>query len=565
MHDASYLLQVIVILMAAVVGVLVSLRLGFGSVLGYLIAGAVIGPTGLGLIRDLEATRALAEFGVVFLLFAIGLELPLERIKVMSATVFGLGAAQVLVTAAAIAGVAYAFGLAPAPAAVIGGGLALSSTAITLQLLSERGEITSRFGRAAFAVLLVQDLAVAPFLVVVVALGGGGEVVPAALWLAGLKMVVAAIALLGIGRIVLRHVFWPVAEMRNPEIFAALTILVVLGTGWATQLAGMSMAFGAFLAGMMLAETTYRHQVGAVIQPFRGLLLGLFFVTVGMSIDFALTRQHAWMVAAILVALLLGKAGLLSILSLIFGLTRAQALRLGLTLAQGGEFAFVLLGAAMAGGVVAPVVGQVLLVVVGFSLIATPFMTQLGAALARRMEESEAAEAGEAAIGTESRSGHVVIAGFGRVGGAVAARLQAAGIPFVAVDLNPHRIAEARASGHPVYYGDISRPEILAALNVETARSLVLTVDNPATTAQLVAMVSYIFPDLKVYARARDDTHANELRKMGAHIVIPELVETGFALAGTLIDAMGETIPEVGSSEVQANTPRKKSGRGGSQ
>jgi len=216
----------------------------------------------------------------------------------------------------------------------------------------------------------------------------------------------------------------------------------------------------------------------------------------------------------------------------------------------------------MVGGVIAPDVGQVLLVVVGFSMIATPFLAQLGATLADRMEASEAAEAGEAAIETEFRSGHVVIAGFGRVGGAVAARLQAAGIPFVAVDLNPHRIAEARASGHPVYYGDISRPEILAALNVETARSLVLTVDKPATTAQLVAMVSYIFPNLKVYARAQDKAHANELRKMGAHIVVPELVETGFALAGSLIDAMGEAIPEVGASETQKGVDRKRSDPG---
>jgi len=562
MSDAGYLLQVIVILVASVVGVLVSLRLGFGSVLGYLIAGAVIGPTGFALIRDLETTRALAEFGVVFLLFAVGLELPLERIKVMSAKVFGLGAAQVFVTTVAIAAVAYAFGLETAPAVVIGAALALSSTAIVLQLMSERGEITSRFGRAAFAVLLVQDLAVAPFLVVVVALGAGGEIVPSVLWLAGLKMIVAAIALLGIGRIVLRHVFWPVAEMRNPEIFAALTILVVLGTSWVTQLAGMSLAFGAFLAGMMLAETTYRHQVGAVIQPFRGLLLGLFFVTVGMSIDFALTRQHVWLIAALLTALLLGKACLLVGLSLLSGMTRAQSLRLGLTLAQGGEFAFVLLGAAMAGGVIAQDIGQILLVVVGFSLMATPFLAQLGAVLADRMVASAAEEAGEAAIETEFRSGHVVIAGFGRVGSSVAARLDAAGIPYVAVDLNPHRIAEARASGHPVYYGDISRPEILAALNVETARSLVLTVDQPATTAQLVAMVTYIFPNLKVYARAKDRKHADELRRMGAHIVIPELVETGFALAGSLLDAIGETIPEVSARAPQPDASNKKSPSG---
>jgi len=558
MHDTGYLLQVIVILLAAVVGVLATLRLHLGSVLGYLIAGIAIGPAGLGLIEDLEAVRTLAEFGVVFLLFMIGLELPLERLKVMTPSVFALGAAQVLVTAVAIAAVAMAAGVPPTPAAVIGGGLALSSTAIVIQLLSERGEITSRFGRAAFAILLVQDLAVAPFLVVVVALGEGIDAVPAALGLSLLKMVVALVVLLGAGRIVLRHVFWPVAEIRNPEIFAALTLLVVLATGLATELAGMSTAFGAFMAGMLLAETNYRHQVGAVIQPFRGLLLGLFFVTVGMSIDLALALDRIVQIVVLLAGLLLGKAVILAGLARVGGLGWASAVRLGVVLAEGGEFAFVLLGAAMVGGVLAPEIGQVLLVVVGLSLIATPFLARLGAAAARRLEAAEAAEAGEAAMESEYRSGHVVIAGFGRVGSAVAARLQAAEIPYVAVDLDPHRIAQARGSGLPVYYGDITRPEILAAVHVETARSIVLTVSEPATTGQLVALVSYIFPDLKVYARARDDAHAAELRKMGAHIVVPELKETGFALARSLIGALGDAIPEISDSETGSGALGKK-------
>jgi CPA2 family monovalent cation:H+ antiporter-2 len=549
MHEAGYLLEVIVILLAAVIGVLATLRLRLGSVLGYLVAGIAIGPSGLGLIHNLETIGALAEFGVVFLLFTIGLELPLERLKVMSLSVYALGAAQVFVTALAIAGIAVAAGVPPIAAAVIGGGLALSSTAIVLQILSERGEMTSRFGRAAFAVLLVQDLAVAPFLVVVVALGQGLDAVPAALGLAALKMIVAVIVLLGAGRIVLRHVFWPVAEIRNPEIFAAMTLFVVLATGMATQLAGMSMAFGAFMAGMLLAETTYRHQVGAVILPFRGLLLGLFFVTVGMSIDLALAIDQIVLILVLLVGLLVGKAVILAILGLISGLGGAAALRLSIVLAEGGEFAFVLLGAGMIGGVLDRATGQILLVVVGLSLIATPFLVQLGAWVAGRMEAAGAVEVGEGALETESRADHVVIAGFGRVGSAVAARLQAANIPFVAVDMDPHRIAQARGSGLPVYYGDITRPEILAALNIETARSIVVTVNDPAVTNQLVALVSYIFPELRVYARARDDVHAAELRKMGAHIVVPELVETGFALARSLIDALGEAIPEIGKGE----------------
>jgi CPA2 family monovalent cation:H+ antiporter-2 len=309
------------------------------------------------------------------------------------------------------------------------------------------------------------------------------------------------------------------------------------------------MAFGAFMAGMLLAETTYRHQVGAVIQPFRGLLLGLFFVTVGMSIDLALALERIVLILVLLVGLILGKAAILAILAMVGGLGRAAALRLSLVLAQGGEFAFVLLGAGMIGGVLEREIGQVLLVVVGLSLLATPFLAQFGTWMAKYLEAADAVEAGEAALGSETRSGHVVIAGFGRVGSAVAARLQAADIPFVAVDQDPHRIAQARSKGLPVYYGDITRPEILDALNIETARSIVVTVNEPAITSQLVALVSYIFPDLRVYARARDDAHAAELRKMGAHIVVPELVETGFALARSLIDALGEAIPEIGKGE----------------
>ncbi|MEE9209115.1 MAG: cation:proton antiporter, partial [Kiloniellales bacterium] len=253
MPEPGYLLEVIVILLAAVVSVLVFQRLGLGSVLGYLVAGTVIGPTGLGLVSDVEGTRALAELGVVFLLFTVGLELPFERIKVMRGRSFGLGAAQVVVTAAAIAIVALAIGLGGPAAVVIGAGLALSSTAIVLQLLAESGAITSRFGRSAFAVLLVQDLAVGPFLVCVLALGAAEASIPAALGWAALKVAVAVLAILGVGRIVLRHVFLPVAQIRNPEIFAALTLLVVLATALATKLAGLSMAFGAFLAGMLFA------------------------------------------------------------------------------------------------------------------------------------------------------------------------------------------------------------------------------------------------------------------------------------------------------------------------
>ena len=542
MSEPGYLIEVIVILLAAVISVLLFQRLQLGSVLGYLAAGTVIGPTGLGLVRDLEGTRALAEFGVVFLLFTVGLELPFERIKVMRGRVFGLGAAQVVVTTVAIAILALLVGLSGPAAVVIGAGLALSSTAIVLQVLSERGDITSRFGRSAFAVLLVQDLAVGPLLVCVLALGGAAASIPAALGIAALKLAVAVLAILGIGRLVLRYAVLPVAQLRDRDIFAALTLLVVLATATLTHLAGLSMAFGAFLAGMLFAETNYRHQVGAVILPFRGLLLGLFFVTVGMSVDLNLIWREGWTVALLVALLLFGKGALIAGLARLFGTPAAQALNLGILLAQGGEFAFVLLGVGMASGALVAEIGQMLLVVVALTMVLTPFLARLGRAVSNRIERAEAVRVEDLPEDTELLSGHVVIAGYGRVGQAVAARLEAADVPYIAVDLDPHRIAQARQRGLPVFYGDVTRPEILDALHIGRARSLVVAVDSAEAALQLVALVCYIFPDLEVYARARDSEHARELEKLGAHAAVPELVETGFRLAGSILDAVEDGI-----------------------
>lgn len=542
MFEAGYLIQVVIILLAAVISALLFQHLRLGSTIGYLVAGAVIGPTGLRLMTDVETTRTLAGLGVVFLLFTVGLELPFGRIKVMRGRVFALGAAQVVVTAAAIAAIAFSLGTGGTVAIVIGGGLALSSTAIVLQLLSERGEMTSRFGRSAFAVLLVQDLAVAPFLVFVVALGREDTSILVALGFVGLKLAAAVLVILGLGRVVLRHLFRPVAAIRDPEIFAAFTLLVVLATGMFTEMAGLSMAFGAFLAGMLLAETQYRHQVGAVIQPFRGLLLGLFFMTVGMSIDLDLTLRQAGTIAGLVAALLVGKMVLLAVLSRAFGLSWAQSLNLGMLLSQGGEFAFVLLGVGILGGVLPVELGQLLLIVVSLTMVATPFLAWLGRTTARLVERLEVVQVEDIEEETEALSGHVVIAGLGRVGSAVAASLGAAKVPFICVDLDPHRIAQAQQRGMPVYYGDLSRPEILAALHVERARSIVVAVDNRKVALQIVALVRYIFPDMKVYASARDEDHAEELEQLGAHIVVPELVATGVKLAGSILDAVDERV-----------------------
>lgn len=533
-ETSGYLLEVIIVLVAAVISVSLFQRFGLGVVLGYLVAGAVIGPSGLALVADVHTIQVLGELGVVFLLFMVGLELPFERIRVMQARTFALGAAQVFVTAFTIAGLAVLVGLSPVTGAVLGGALALSSTAIVLRLLVDRGELTSRFGRSCFAVLLVQDMMVGPFLVLALALGQGGEALGLAVGAAVLKAIVAVMAILGIGRVVLRHVFQQVAAVRDPDVFIALSLVVVLASGLMTNMAGLSMAFGAFLAGMLLAETHYRHQVAADIQPFRGLLLGLFFMSVGMSVDVGLTVAKAGLVIGLAVGLLVLKAAILCALGMATGLRPAQSINLGVLLSQGGEFAFVLLGAALGAGVLSADVSHLLVVVVAITMMATPFLAALGRLLERQVERHTVADLETRAEEAETLTNHVVIAGYGRVGAAVAAQLKAEGTDFIAVDLDPHRIIEARAAGLPVYFGDATRPEILEAVHVERARALVVAVDNPQVALRTVSMVRYIFPELKVYARAHDDAHARDLARAGADIVVPEMVATGRQLAGSI-------------------------------
>lgn len=535
-HEGGYLLEVIVVLFAAVVSVFLFQRFGLGAVLGYLVAGAVIGPSGFALVADVDTIQALGELGVVFLLFTVGLELPFERIRVMQARTFALGAAQVFVTALAVTVVAILIGISTVSSVVIGGALALSSTAIVLRMLVDRGELTSRFGRSCFAVLLVQDMMVGPFLVLALALGEGGEMLGLAVGEAVLKAAVAVMAILGIGRVVLRHVFQQVAAVRDPDVFIALSLVVVLASGLMTKMAGLSMAFGAFLAGMLLAETHYRHQVAADIQPFRGLLLGLFFMSVGMSVDLGFTVTKAGLVIGLAVGLIVLKAAILLGLGLVAGMRPAQALNLGVLLSQGGEFAFVLLGAALGAGVVSGGITHLLVVVVALTMMATPFLAMLGRVLEREVERRTVVDLETRAEETEELKNHVVIAGFGRVGRAVATQLKDAGSDFIAVDLDPHRIIEARATGLPVYFGDATRPEILEAVHVERARAMVVAVDNPQVALRAVAMVRYIFPELKIYARAHDDTHARELARAGADTVVPELVATGHRLAGSIME-----------------------------
>ncbi len=546
MEDSEILYDVLVFLIAAVVVVPAFRRLRTSPVLGYLAAGILVGPYGLAIIRDTGNARTLAEFGVVFLLFMIGLEFPVSRLRLLGRYVFGLGALQVAITGTIVGTIAWALGANGEAALIIGGGLALSSTAFVLQLLTERGERAAPFGNISFAILLFQDLAIVPLLMLVTLLGeGGGEgSFVTAMGFAAVKAAAALILVVGIGRLILRPVYRIVAEARSSELFVATTLLVVLGTGWLLSLVGVSMALGAFLAGLLLSETEYRHQVEADVRPFRGILLGLFFMTVGMSIDIGLIRNELAPIALLVVGLMAGKTVVTAALCRGAGLPTGVSVRVGLLLSQGGEFGFILFLTAGALGLLAPETTQILLAAVTLSMVATPLMAYLGQQFSTLLERREKVPvAGIEQMGDDLHD-HVLLAGFGRVGQTVAKILSAAGIPYVALDLDTARIAACRARGMPVFFGDASRIEILNAAGADRARGAVITIDQLAAD-RIVAALHEFFPDLPVFVRARDLHHGRHLEAGGATRAVPETLEASLQLGAIVMTSMGANADEV--------------------
>ena len=545
MDGPEILHDVLVFLVAAVVVVPVFRRLRSSPVLGYLAAGLLIGPHGLAFIRDTESAHTLAEFGVVFLLFMIGLELSFVRLRALRRYVFGLGSLQVAVTGLLIGGIAWMPPILAFPVFVIGGGLALSSTAFVLQLLVERGERAMRFGQVSFAILLLQDIAVVPMLILVILLGQGEGSFIAAVGGATIRAVVALVLVVGIGRLILRPIYRIIAGTKSSELFVATTLLTVLGTGWLVSLGGLSMALGAFLAGLLLSETEYRHQVEADIQPFRGILLGLFFMTVGMSINIPLVGTHVGQITALFVALLIGKSIVTAALCRGFGLPFSVSVRAGMLLSQGGEFGFILFASASALGVIPVETAQVLLAVIALTMAATPAMDYLGNRGFNFFAEQERDPSVGAGEISDDLEDHVVIAGFGRVGQTVANVLSAGGIPFVALDLDPDRVSKCRRIGLPVFFGDAGQIEVLKAAGANRARGAVITIDQPTTASRLVAALKEYAPDLEIFVRARDLSHSRQLEIAGATAVVPETIEASLQLGGIVMNSMGITPDEV--------------------
>lgn len=514
------LAQIAVFLLAAIIAVPLSRKLGLGAVLGYLAAGMIIGPWGLKLIDNVEAMLHISEFGVILLLFIIGLELQPSRLWVLRKQVFGLGSAQVAATSLVLGGIALIMGWTWQAALVTGIGLAMSSTAFVLQTLAEKKQLTMRHGRESFAILLFQDLAVIPLLAALpflahslgagsaAAHGGNG-------WLDAAKAIGIIVALIVSSRYLIRPLFRLVATHGGNEIFTATALFIVIGVTLLMDIAGLTASLGAFLAGMLLADSEYRHELEADIEPFKGLLMGLFFISVGMSANLGLLAQQPLAIAAIVIGMIAIKFVLLYIIGRLAGTEAASARKLGLALAQGGEFAFVLFAAAASAGLLATLVSQMLIVAVTMSMLIAPLLFVLeDKVLAPALDHKEVREF-DTIDPPDAPQGHVVIAGYGRVGQIVTRVLSLKNIPFVALEKDAEHVDSVRQYGGKLYFGDATRIELLRAANVGGARLFVLAIDDPEDSVKCAQLVRHHFPNVSIIARARNRTHAHRLADMG--------------------------------------------------
>jgi CPA2 family monovalent cation:H+ antiporter-2 len=548
-------LEVTLLLLAAVVVGVVAFRLlHLPPLLGYLAVGIAIGPHAFGLVPDTGDTRYLAEFGVVFLMFSIGLEFSLARLRAMRRLVLGLGGAQVALTIVFTMAAGWLvgryFGIGLAGAFALGGALAMSSTAIVMKMLAERVQVDTEHGKRIVGVLLFQDLAVVPLLVIVPSLGGSeGSNLAWTLAIALAKAAALLTVLLVGGQKVMRWWFHTVARRKSHELFTLNMLLVTLGLAWMTEVAGLSLALGAFVAGMLISETEFRHQVEEDIKPFRDVLLGLFFVTIGMLLNVRVVVDNLGWVLLALVVPVGFKFGLIVGLVRLFGSTAGTAIRAALALATAGEFGFVLLGQAGQHGMLDPLVLQVVLAAMLLSMLAAPLLVHYSDSIAMRLASSEwllksleIAQIAQKAIAVEK---HVVIGGFGRSGQHLAKMLEQEGITYVALDVDPDLVRQAAAAGESVVYGDAARRETLVAAGVSRASALVITYADTPSTLKILRHVRELKPDIPVIVRTQDDHDLDNLMAAGATEVVPEVLEGSLMLGSHALVLLGVPLSRV--------------------
>jgi CPA2 family monovalent cation:H+ antiporter-2 len=552
-HAFPFLREILLFLTLS--GILIPLlqRLRINQVLGFLAVGTLLGPFGLGLLTPQfpilgyltfptgEGVSLLAELGVIFLMFMIGLELSAARLWSMRHWVFGAGTAQVAASAALIGGAAWMLGQPPVAALILGLVLSLSSTAVVMQLLNEQQTTGTRLGQAAFSVLMLQDLAVVPILILIGALGHGGT--NGVLFLALGAMLKAAVAItfiyLGGGRVI-HPLFRAFARHRQPDVFMALILLSTFGIASLSEMFGLSMALGALIAGLLLAETEFKHEVELMVEPFKGLLMGLFFMTVGMKLDARQVVDAPLWLAGAVAGLVLLKALVVALLFRLGRLPWGRAIEGGLLLGQGGEFAFIVIGYAVNSKLLDAGMGGRVMLAVGLSLFITPLLAKIGRGIGERWESQQreqAAKQDEQALDQER--GRIIIAGFGRVGQQLAKLLAAQGIEYVAFENNAKLVSQLHAKGVPVYFGNASRPELLKRVHAEDAPAIVLTMDHPASALQAVRGIRREFPHVRLFVRSRDEKHARALKLAGATVVVPETLEASLQLSAFVLESMG--------------------------
>lgn len=555
------LAQILLLLAAAVGVVALARRAGLPAILGYLIVGVVLGPHALGLFDETEGTRLLAELGVVFLLFTLGLEFSWPRMVAMRREVFGVGSVQVVTVAGVAMLVFHALGVDLLAAVALGGAVAVSSTAIIVQQLTEQSEINRTHGRVAFSVLLFQDLAFVPFLVLAGALAAGSlDFSPARVGTAVALGTLAVGFVLIVGRYALRPLFHEIAHSRLQELFTLAVLLVALGSAWVSHAAGVSMATGAFLAGVMLAETEYRHQVEAAIRPFRDILLGLFFISVGMMLDLGVLQGDLLLILGILAAMTVCKALLTALVGRLWGLPPFKAVRTGIVLSVGGEFGIAILTILMQGKVVADEVTQPLLVAIVLSMVTAPLLLRQNRRIARWLLREQGPPVGTAQDAAARE--HVILCGFGRVGQNLARVLESQGHEYFAMDLDPARVRAGRAAGLPVIFGDASDPELLRRAGLAQASAVVVTFSDPAVALGIVRSVRAERADVPLLVRTADDTRLEELMSAGATEVVPETFEASLMLASHALLLLKQPVSRVVRAIGSARNDRYASLRG---
>ncbi len=544
--------EFLIILGAAGLVVPLFLRLGISSVLAFLLVGVILSPSILGqlaarlpafeaiVIGDPENISALAELGVVFLLFLIGLELSFERLKTMRKLVFGMGGLQVVLSTVVLAPGAYFLGFAPKQAVVIGMALALSSTAIVIQLFSDKKRLGSQAGRISFAVLLMQDVAVIPMLLIVTALAApeGANLGLALVWAVG-QALLAAVLIVVVGRYALTPLLRLVARAKSPDLFLAVVLFIAVGTGAAATLAGLSMAIGAFIAGLVLAETEYRRAIETIIEPFKGLLLGFFFLMVGLNLDLNLLLQSPFKIAATALALIVVKFAVLTLCGKIFKLPNRPMLEAAMLLGPGGEFAFVLLASATALGLFKGNETAATLLLVTLTMMLIPLLSRMAKSLRQALDKNRPGHGYQIEPPPEQQNAHVIIAGFGRVGTLVADMLTEQAIPYVALDFDVNNVTRGRKNGYKVYFGDATNLAFLETCGLKDAKALAVTMDAPSRVEQILKLVRSEYQDLKIIARARDERHAQKLYEAGVTEAVPETIEASLQLAEAILVETG--------------------------